>query len=263
MQKTTLTSFTKEGYAQYGKNFLQTYRKYWPCDVKCVVYYEGDKFPEKDDERVKWKKIFGVHRLKEYLQQVCCFPLMTGQTTQGYNINYDARMARKAFMQVHAMREFAGKVFWLDADIHTFAKIPDDFLDTVLPDRQFCCFLGRDKGESPIKYTESGFLGFNAEHPFADKFANVYLNIFLTGLIFTQKGWHDCYAFDLARKYFDKPLLFNNLGEDVNVTGTAHVFINSCLGKYMDHRKGNRKSDKSRPKDLAAPRTEAYWNAGA
>lgn len=259
MQKTTLTSFTKEGYAQYGKNFLETYREYWPDDVPCIVYYEGERFPEKDDKKVNWRKIFSVHRLKEYLQQVCCFPLMSGHTTKGYMINYDARMARKPFMQVHTMREAAGKVFWLDADIHTFAKIPDDFLDSVLPDDKFCCYLGRDKGDSPIQYTESGFLGFNAEHPLADKFANAYLNVFLSGMIFTQKGWHDCYGFDLTRRFFDKPFAFRDLGENVNMTGTAHVFINSVLGQYMDHRKGNRKSDKSKQGDLSSPRKEDYW----
>jgi hypothetical protein len=43
-------------------------------------------------------------------------------------------------------------------------------------------------------------------------------------------------------------------------SGTTHPFINSDLGRYMDHLKGKRKSSgKSRSSDLKTARPEAYW----
>ena len=39
-----------------------------------------------------------------------------------------------------------------------------------------------------------------------------------------------------------------------------HVFINSELGKYIDHMKGPRKNEgKSRSTDIYTERKESYW----
>ena len=44
--------------------------------------------------------------------------------------------------------------------------------------------------------------------------------------------------------------------------GGGHPLINSVLGNYFDHMKGDRKNKgKSQKKDLLANRTESYWNA--
>ena len=43
--------------------------------------------------------------------------------------------------------------------------------------------------------------------------------------------------------------------------GGGHPLINSELGKWMDHMKGDRKFEgHSKKKDLMSERTEAYWN---
>jgi hypothetical protein len=63
-------------------------------------------------------------------------------------------------MQVHAARLYRGKVFWIDADCVTHKHVPESFLDDCLP-MILLLFLGRDGWY----YTESGFLGINADHP--------------------------------------------------------------------------------------------------
>jgi hypothetical protein len=181
------------------------------------------------------------------------FPIMTGNTAQGYNIQYDARMARKTFIQYDAVQEYGGKVFWIDADVVTHTPVPETFLDEMLPDDKFSCYLGRDGW----MYTESGFLGFNADHPGCEGFMKFYRDIFLNGYVFLQKAWHDCIAYDWARAVHD-PLWFYNLAVGLP-HGTMHPFINSPLGRYMDHRKGNRKDGRSTKSDLVITRTEPYW----
>ena len=137
----------------------------------------------------------------------------------------------------------------------THSPVPETFLDEMLPDDKLCCYLGRDGW----MYTESGFLGFNANHTACETFMNGYKSIFTRGYIFTQKAWHDCIAFDMARSV-SHPDWFVNLAEG-QPHGTMHPFVNSDLGKYLDHRKGGRKASRSTQADLVAPRPEPYWNA--
>jgi hypothetical protein len=198
-----------------------------------------------EEDMPEWHHFFtGINR----------FPLMRGETPNGYNIQYDARMARKTFIQCDAIKQFGGKVFWIDADVITHSPVPEDFLDQMLPDDKLCCYLGRDGW----MYTESGFLGFNAGHPYCDKFMNGYKGIFERGYIFTQPAWHDCIAFDMARRQMPKEY-FRNLAEGLP-HGTMHPFANCVLGSVMDHRKGPRKSSRSTKADLVVERKEPYWN---
>jgi hypothetical protein len=210
---------------------------------------------------MSWKPIEEVEFLTDYMANLR-FPIMHGIVGDRYDINFDARMARKTFMQMHAMRSYGGKVFWIDADVITHSHVPEGFLDEMLPDDKLSCYLGRHDPEPAWMYTESGFIGFNGNHPLASKFAKNYLHVFLVGTIFTQPGWHDCFAFDAIRTLFTN----NGYGEEfVNLAkglphGTMHPFVNSTLGAFMDHRKGPRKESRSAAdKDLVVARKEAYW----
>jgi hypothetical protein len=123
----------------------------------------------------------------------------------------------------------------------------------MLPDDKLCCYLGRDGW----MYTESGFIGFNAAHPYCEAFMAGYKRMFTQGYVFTQQAWHDCIAFDMARSQLPREY-FHNLAAGLP-HGTMHPFVNSALGAYMDHRKGKRKSGRSGASDLVVNRTEAYW----
>lgn len=216
------------------------------------MYYEGDEF---DDYQfptgISWRPIEEVEFLSDFLNAVKPFPIMNGILGDRYDINFDARMARKSFMQVHHARKHGGKVFWMDADAIFYRHMPEVFFDQQLPDDKFACYLGRDGWY----FTESGFIGFNAEHPIAKKFFRDYVHIFVTGTFLTQApqfneqgqymggGWHDCIAFDVVRYLRKKE---GHEGEFLNLSahvprGTMHPHANSEIGKYCHHLKGARK----------------------
>lgn len=163
--------------------------------------------------------------------------MMKGQALDTYDIQRDARHARKTFMEAHAVEQYGGKVFWVDADTVTFEDIPEGFLDELLPDDKLCCYLGRGNWF----YTESGFIGFNANHPRCRQLMEAMKNVFKTGLIFTQPAWHDCIAFDLIRQQMDADLFVDLAAGQPH--GTMHPQANSVLGKYMHHLKGLRKNE--------------------
>jgi hypothetical protein len=245
-----VTSFHKQGYESYGRKFLESFKKYWPKSVTCTVYYEGDF---ERDPYFKWIPIEDVEFLTNFMQNLH-FPIMRGMEGDKYNINWDAGMARKAFIEMHSAKTMGGKVFWIDSDVITHAPVPEDFLDKMLPDDKFCCFLGRDGWY----YTESGFIGFNSKHSLFKQFYQTYLTIFLSGAFLTLKGWHDCYGFDAARKATVRDDAFVNLAKDVP-KGTMHPFANCELASVMDHRKGARKDSRTDPAELVLERDEPYW----
>ena len=254
---TVITSFTQDGYEKYGKEFLETMEKHF---IKPVVYFEGDEFPEGNAE---WKSIYEIGALNQWMRAIAPFPLMRGDVGDGkYNIQFDAGMVRKPYMQAHACLEYGGKVFWMDADAIVHADVPDTFLDECLPDDKFCCFLGRDRlaDKHGQMYTESGFIGFNTDHELFEPFFAAYMDIFEHGYIFTQSRWHDCQGFDMVRRSNPKQLEnFVDLAADFEPN--MHPYVNSVLGKYFDHRKGPRKKSRSTKKDLVVERDEAYWDA--
>jgi hypothetical protein len=237
----------------YAKEFLRTFKKFWQPSIRLVVYYEGFEPQE------GWRHIEEVEHLSAWMENLSAFPLMSGYVRDQYKIGLDARMCRKVFIQAHAVKQFGGKVFWLDADSITHAPVTEQFLDAVLPDDQLNCFLGRDRmPPGGPQYTESGFIGFNADHPACHAFMNAYTNVCLSGAIFTRTGWHDCYAFDATREVMRQPDIFNDLAKDLP-SDCAHPFVNSVLGSVMDHKKGPRKLGRTDRKDLVIERTEPYW----
>lgn len=243
-----LTSFTWQGYEKYGKYFIESWKKFWSPSIRLTVYYEGEEFDGfQFPEGISWRPIEEVEFLRDFMESLR-FPLMRGIVGHKYDINFDARMARKAFMQVHTARKYGGKVFWIDADCETTKHVPERFLDDCLPDEALSCFLGRDGWY----YTESGFIGFNADHPLAKRFFQSYVHVFLVGTIFTQPGWHDCYAFDAVRQVMGNGPEFVNLAKGVP-QGTMHPFQNCAPGKYMVHLKGDRKDTRQlRPGDIVS-----------
>lgn len=249
-----ITSFNEKYYeTKGGKEFLESFKKHWPKSVKLTIYFEGDEL-RADEENITWRYIEEVEGYMAWMDAIGKFPVMSGNLGR-YNIEYDARMCRCAFIHAHALKTLGGKVFWIDSDVVTHSDVPETFLDEVLPDNKFCCCLSR-----PWFNTETGFLGINANHPLIEHWLDAWIQVYISGLIFTQPGWHDNWGFDLARRVVRHDEEFVNLAEGLP-PGTMHPFVNSICGKYMDHLKGQRKNLTSRRDDLVIERTEPYWEA--
>lgn len=256
--KTVITSFTDDGYEKYGRKFIETFSAHWPSGVRLVVYYEG-KRPQSG-----WHSIEEVALLKEWMTIIKPFSLFSGYLFDQYDIKFDARTNRVIFMQNHALRTYGGKVFWIDADVVTHADVPPTFLDDMLPDDKLCCYLGRHDSTGARWYdSETGFIGFNYDHPQCEEFLKIEESTLFQGIIFAQQCWWDMSCFDWAREAFcaKDPTVrraFRNLASELP-DGCMHPFINAAPGAYMDHLKGVRKGGRSLRDDLMVERTEPYW----
>jgi hypothetical protein len=74
------------------------------------------------------------------------------------------------------------------------------------------------------------------------------------------KEWHDSYVFDVVREHFEQRLGAHTFNISADVADLDHVFVNSDLGRRIDHLKGGRKSEgRSRSSDLQRHADVAYW----
>jgi hypothetical protein len=159
-------------------------------------------------------------------------PKTKGMIGKDYNYNYDIwKFCRKMFAQFDAFKS-GGKVFWLDGDTEFTKDISEDYLEKMFDDEPLVLF-GREGF-----YCETGFVGFDTEHKDFAGILERYIDTLQKGIAFSLKGWHDCYCLDYAREGKGKDLTKGWKPGD-----SLHVVPKSDLGKYLIHRKGNRKDE--------------------
>jgi len=228
-----VTCFSEKGYEETGKKMLETFVENWPC--KIIAYYEG-KLPDFRHEKIIYRPFFSIPGVLGFLDFLvnCGDPRINGVVIQNgkevYNYNYDIwKFCKKMFAQFDAFEE-GGVVFWVDADVVTKKKIPEEFLENLFDDEALV-FLGRQGF-----HTETGFVGFDTEHEDFDEFFERYKDSLRRGIIFTLPRWHDCEAFDWAREGKGKDL--SPFWRDGDPLG---VWEKTILYDYMVHFKGQRK----------------------
>lgn len=261
-QYAVVTSYSAEGYALYGKKFIETFRQHWPTNCVHLLVYTDDDMPFDptrfvlpdvssdaaeflrrygDDPLVKGRQILPGHKWKASQKQV------------GYNFRYDAyRFCRKVFALAHAATILrTGKMFWVDADVVTHSPVPLGLLDSVLPDGYDLSYLERRKGY----HSECGFVGYNLDTPGAHDFIGKFAAKYATGEFKKYAEWHDSWVFDRLRE--ELPVRAYRIPSPES----HHPFIYSELGLYMDHLKGERKLvGRSYPSgSQRRPHDTAYW----
>jgi len=170
------------------------------------------------------------------------------------------RFSHKVYAVIDAARDSdADVLIWMDADSVVHTALPITFLESFVPEHAFLCYAGRVN-----KYSECGWYSMNLKHPHADKFFSEFQRMYddAENGIFKLKEWHDSYVFDEVRKWHTQE--WGAVNKDFSnglIEREGHPIINSELGAYIDHLKGDRKlQGHSNKKDLKIQRSEEYWN---
>ena len=238
----TLSVFTTwhpTGYKKYGKNFIETFCQNWPTDINLSIYaedhepntYNADNIEVLDQHSTLPDLKAWQHRHKD------------NPHAHGHNKDmtkksflWDAsRFANKTFAIWHfAKYTPADVMIWCDGDVKTHTPMPLEFLHSIAPaEDELVTFLGRKT------WPECGWMMFNRRHPDFDSFLEQWRWTYESDDIFNHKEYHDSFIFgELVRDFMETGTKVRDLGGD-NASG--HIFINSVLGKYMDHLKGFRK----------------------
>lgn len=207
-----VTSFNPQK-QPYGRKCLKSLGEFFPGKV--VAYLEGT--PEEGA-----RDFFSIPGVCDYLEKIKRVSGSDGGEPYDYRFDTN-KFCRKVFAQ-DAVFDEDQYVFWFDADSYLLKPIPEEFLVGLVKDFPFA-YLGRKN------YTETGWLGFNTQHKRFGEFRKKYLDCFTSGRIFSLSEWHDCFAFDYARKGIPG----NDLGKGAAM---GHVLLNSVLAPYLEHCKG-------------------------
>jgi hypothetical protein len=282
-----ITSYKPGCWEQYGKKGIEAMAKQFPAEIDIVVYAE-EAIPKCDYDRITWIDLnLAEPNLTNFKDKHKNDPVANGKLEEiqggvrripelqklgGADKNkesflWDAvRFSNKVFCVINAVRNSKDYdyVVWLDADTFTFRPVPIDFLEKLLPANTMVTYLGREnpKLNDGGKYPECGFVGYNLNHPETQNFINEWELLYTQDTVFKILEWHDSYVFWHLTKKFrtGKNIQVNDIGKWVGVKG-HHVFVNSELGQYIDHMKGDRKTKgSSSQKDLKTNITNIdYW----
>ena len=287
MKIKVITSYKPGCWEQYAKKGIEAMAEHLPKEIDLVVYAEEQK-PNCHYERIQWIDLNNAEpELVKFKTRHKDDPVANGklgnveggvrrlpelQKLGGLDKNkesflWDAvRFANKVFCVINGVRNSADYdyVVWLDADTNIFRPMPLNFLTELLPQDTMVTYLGR---ENPSlndggKYPECGFVGYNLKHPEIQNFITEWEKLYTDDTVFKILEWHDSYVFwHLSKKFrSEKQIQVNDIGKWVGVKG-HHVFVNSVLGQYIDHMKGDRKfKGSSSKKDLKTNIADVeYW----
>jgi hypothetical protein len=278
MSITVITTFHKPGLDLYGQRFLDSFAKNVDKKIKLLVYAEDCVPVNPDPEQITiLDSKQALPKLSAFKEKWKDVPKANGKCPwperrpRDWNkeFKWDAiRFANKTYAVFDAFEKRAATwIVWMDADSYIHSPWSYDQFRSLLPNNKYITYVGRGKGSQT--WPECGFYGMNLNHPVCHSFLQDFERMYedADNGIFTLDEWHDSYVFGvLLDKYSDfkdatldySEGIYNNTAK---TGGGGHPLINSILGTWMDHMKGDRKnSGKSLRKDLISTRNETYWN---
>lgn len=273
---TVITTFHQPGLNEYGQRFLDSFAEKVDKRIKLWVYAENCKPMNPDPAQIvvldavtqlpKLQKFKEKYRNIPKANGVCPWPERRPRDHHKA-FKWDAvRFANKVYAVFDACDRSTDWVVWMDADtfIHSNWSY-EEFID-LLPKTSWITYVGR--GNKAQSWPECGFYGLNLNDPvckeFLEKFEYMYEQA--DDGIFKLNEWHDSYVFGtvLEKLKIRHPNVIDYTAE-LTLTGAksgggGHPLINSKLGKWMDHMKGERKKlGKSKSTDLITNHNVNYW----
>lgn len=264
-----VTTYNQQGLTKYAQRFINTFDKNMPKEVDLLLYNERTT-PTIPVTKRNIKSMDAERELRatlvEFKKRWKDEPKANGQGPDKRRLDHkkafkwDAiRFSHKVYAIFDAVKKTdADVLIWMDADSVVHSPMPIKFLEDFIPQDKFLCYAGRTN-----KYTECGWYSMNLRHPHADKFFEEFQRMYddAENGIFKLKEWHDSYVFDIVRNWHTQE--WGAVNKDFSnglIEREGHPIINSELGAYIDHLKGDRKLEgQSKKKDLKVERTEDYW----
>lgn len=273
---TIVTTFHQPGLDLYGQRFLDSFAEKVDKKIKLIVYAENCAPTNPDPNQIT------ILDSKKTLEKLNAFknrwkndPKANGKCPwperrpRDYHkeFKWDAvRFANKVYAVFDACERSTDWCVWMDADTYVHSAWSyEEFLD-LLPKTSWITYVGRGKGSAT--WPECGFYGMNLKDTVCKEFLVEFERMYEDADrgIFTLPEWHDSYVFGdiLKRMKITAPNVLDYTAETILQTaktgGGGHPLINTKLGRWIDHLKGERKTlGKSKTSDISIQRNEGYW----
>lgn len=271
MNITVVTSFDKEGLELYGQRFLDSFSRKVDPKVKLLAY-ANECSPQVDNSSIRIldsnKSIPELQKFKDKWKDtpkatgVCPRPELNPDI-EHETFRWDAiKYANKAYALADASKKSFDWIVWMDADVYIHSQWAFDDFVSLLPEKAWVAYTGNSSNN---KLSDCGFYGLNLNKQPAWEFIEELHRMYEDAErgIFTLNEWHDLFVFSAILERMKRGHKnFMDYSEDLRSSGqdSSHPIINTCLGKWIDHLKGDRKTKRhSSRTDLIVPRTESYW----
>ena len=274
---TVVTTFHKPGLDKYGQRFLDSFAQKVDSQIKLLVYAENCKPIVQSNNIVVLDAVESLPKLNKFKQRWKDVPKANGIPPADIKARrprdwhkefkwHAIRFANKVYAVFNACERSTDWVVWMDADTFVHNEWSYKQFKKLLPDDKWLTYVGRGKGSQT--WPECGFYGMNLKHPMCVQFLKEFEKFYedADNGIFELEEWHDSYVFGHILNQLRK--IDNNVLDysadmylkEAKTGGGGHPLINTVLGTWIDHMKGDRKNTgKSLAKDIMVKRTESYW----
>ena len=231
---TILTTFSDKGFEVYARHCISSLQRFLSDDIEMIVYTDTPR----DFNKPNWiNKI-----LEKEVSDLTAFKKRNSyrtvpEGTKGF-IYDGVRFSHKSYAWCHAgLNTTSDIIIWLDADTEAIENIDVNYLSTFMPDGFVSSYLGR-----PGRYTETGWLAWNMNHPDSKRFFNRFKQYYDEDLIYNLKGFTDCHVYDAVRQELEaEGIQSYNITKDL----PKDVF-NQAFKGYMTHYKGPDKTNREK-----------------
>lgn len=275
---TVVTTFHKKGLETYAQRFLDSFAKNVDKRIKLIVYAEDCSPINPDSEQIT---IFDqkdvLHELVAFKEKWKSVPKANGTPPDDIKrrrprdhhkaFKWDAvRFSNKVYAVFDVCNADTDWCVWMDADTYIHSKWDYENFSKILPDDKWITYVGRGAGSQT--WPECGFYGLNMNNEVCKTFVKDFKQMYddAENGIFKLEEWHDSYVFGhvLDKMKKTNPNFLDYSADLYMKTaksgGGGHPLINTVLGQWMDHMKGDRKnSGRSLKSDIITDRKETYW----
>jgi hypothetical protein len=263
---------------KYGQRFLDSFAARVDKRIKLLVYAEDCAPINPDPSRIEIidaKK--ALPKLNAFKAKWSNVPKANGDISKdpvrslrkdsSKAFKWDAvRFANKTYAVYDACTRSKDWCVWMDADTFVHNEWSYEQFAELLPKTSWITYVGRGKGSQT--WPECGFYGMNLNDLVCREFLKEFERLYedADNGIFLLDEWHDSFVFGHIINTMKQraPNIFDYSAEmylrEAKSGGGGHPLINTVLGKWIDHMKGDRKtSGKSKRSDIMVNRTEDYW----
>jgi hypothetical protein len=225
-----VSTFSDSGYHEYAHLLVKGLNTHLDKKIKVFLYIDTVKF------KVSKENISRI-ALEPAVPNLTKFKQRHADKTPTKFYNNGVRFSHKSYAIWHAAKNSnVDKLFWLDADTVLKNNVTEQYLDKFLPNEYFTSYLGR-----PGTITETGFIGFNLKHAYANEFFDEFIDYYNSDRIYSElTGYTDCHVYDATRsKFVDE----NKITALDLTPGLGKSNFNNVHKGYIVHNKGENKID--------------------
>lgn len=257
---TVTTTWAPKQWNAYARRCVEGISEYWPTHYKKLLY------PDDDTQRVFVEnsqyftlKDNSIHQAFINKHKVDISQHEIKKNWSGWRDPMDAvRFSFCVFNQIDAFAKCTTDILvFIDADVITFDHIPDGWIQDLMCGKDVT-YIGRKN-----KFSETGFIAYDLSNANMKTFFKRWTEQYTKDLVFNLDNWGDADTFDEVRSNMVNEGLItdNNIndGRFHGLSGGKHPFINSELGRYMDHLKGEIKFKRSSKDELKYNWEHPYW----